>query len=97
MSRQQQIETEAKELRDRMVHLARQMHPLDFRACLSGTIATVMGCMSERYWDLFTKNEPCGEVGCDCHLGLQQTTIKFFTCLREDYLEHGPAEQEEQE
>lgn len=77
-----------------MSELSELVPPQEFKAILSGAIASVLGNLPERYWREFSKVEPCGKPGCDCHLIVMPTATKLYACLREDYNKHGAATQE---
>jgi hypothetical protein len=66
------------------------IHPRAFRNFFCGAIvANVVGNMPDEHWAKFSKMEPCGQPGCDCHLA----NIGFMTALkelREDHQRHCP-------
>jgi hypothetical protein len=70
-----------------MMSVAQSLPPQFFRAWLAGTISSVLGQLPEEYWEELSKVEPCGNDGCDCHVGIMLHATKLFTLLREDYKE----------
>lgn len=89
-----EIEQLTFQIHERVYSIAQQMSPQQFKGWLSGTVASIVGNMADDYWEEFSKVEPCGVSGCDCHLGVVLDVTRLFTLLREDYKEHGPASQE---
>ena len=71
-----------------LFNIAKVMPPQYFKTFFAGIVANVVGNMSERYWIEFSKIEPCGRAGCDCHLGVQREAQKLFDLLRADHQEH---------
>jgi hypothetical protein len=88
-----QLMCAVRQIQLRLEKLADELEPSEFRAVLSGSIATVVGGLPDPYWKQFRKVEPCGRPGCDCHLKVMPEAVKLFTCLREDYLASGAATQ----
>lgn len=82
-------EKNAKKLTELLLTEARNMPPQEFAAFFcGGLIANVVGNMTENYWREFSKIEPCGRPGCDCHLGLMPISMKLLALLREDHQKH---------
>lgn len=76
------------------MELAQTNEPKMFVAYMMGTVANIVGNMSQEYFDEMTKVEPCGRVGCDCHLGIMDQGCKCLRLLREDWEAHKPQQTE---
>lgn len=65
--------------------VAKANEPKYFTPALMGMIATVVGLLPDEYFEKMTVIEPCGRVGCDCHLTIQPEGIRFLRAIREDF------------
>lgn len=74
--------------------LAKENDPQTFCAAFMGTVANVIGNLPKEYFEQMVKVEPCGRVGCDCHLGLQLHGSRLLRLLREDWENNKPEETE---
>jgi len=61
---------------------AAHLPPQVFKARFCGLIGNVVANLPEEYWREFSKVEPCGRTGCDCHLELQPAFQKTFDMVR---------------
>lgn len=52
---------------DLLLGAAAQLDPHEFRAFLVAANANTVVSLTDDYWRVFTKVEPCGQPGCDCH------------------------------
>lgn len=88
--------TAAEERIDAMFHdlmkMSRANEPQIFCARIIALLANVVGNLPKDYFETMAKVEPCGRVGCDCHLGLQGTGKKLLRLLREDWENNKPEE-----
>jgi len=71
----------------RTIAFAQTSHPQHFRTIFASYIANVVANLPDDYWEACKKIDPCGRVGCNCHLGLVPTAMKLFDLLRQDHKE----------
>jgi len=71
----------------RTLDFAITIHPLLFRTIFASYIANVVANLPDDYWEACKVINPCGRVGCNCHLGLVPNAMKLFELLREDHKE----------
>jgi len=69
--------------------VAQHLKPEDFTPLLiGGVLANVIGNVPMDYFERMVAVQPCGVVGCDCHLGIQASGAKFLRELRADWEEN---------
>lgn len=87
----QELHNFVTEVCQRLADLGSRMEPQEFAAMFTGgIIANVVGNMPQNYWQEFSRVEPCGRPGCDCHLVLQPKIMKALETLRNDHMKYKP-------
>ena len=68
-----------------LLQVAAASDPQSFKGFLMGGVLTnCVAALPEDYFDRMTKIEPCGRVGCDCHL-MANEARNFLQSCREDH------------
>lgn len=87
-STDQELRDFVSKMGQRLAYLDDHVEPQEFAVILIGIMASIVGNMSQSYWREFSRVEPCGLPGCDCHLVMRPKVMQALQVLRDDYMKY---------